>query len=104
MDFLQVFALAFLQGVTEFLPVSSSAHLILVPVVLGWEDQGQSFDVAVHLGTLFAVVGFYRRDVYRLVVAWFSSVTKKTKFRRFATRMVGYSCNDTSGVGGSCNF
>jgi len=77
MDFLQAFALAFLQGVTEFLPVSSSAHLILMPVVLGWEDQGQAFDVAVHLGTLFAVVGFYRRDVFRLVVAWVASVTKK---------------------------
>ncbi|HIG07926.1 MAG TPA: undecaprenyl-diphosphate phosphatase [Methylococcaceae bacterium] len=77
MDFIQAFALAFLQGLTEFLPVSSSAHLILMPVIFGWEDQGQAFDVAVHIGTLFAVVSFYRKDIVSLVGAWLASVTKK---------------------------
>lgn len=74
---MQAFALAFLQGLTEFLPVSSSAHLILMPVIFDWDDQGQAFDIAVHIGTLFAVVSFYRKDIVSLVDAWFVSVMKK---------------------------
>lgn len=51
MDWLQVVVLAVVQGLTEFLPISSSAHLILVPVLTTWEDQGLAFDVALHLGS-----------------------------------------------------
>ncbi|MGD9591823.1 MAG: undecaprenyl-diphosphate phosphatase, partial [Candidatus Berkiella sp.] len=57
---LEVITLAIVQGVTEFLPVSSSAHLILVPILTGWPDQGIAFDVAVHLGTLIAVCIYFR--------------------------------------------
>ncbi|MCW9055472.1 MAG: undecaprenyl-diphosphatase, partial [Gammaproteobacteria bacterium] len=60
MDFIQIIILAIVQGLTEFLPVSSSAHLILVPVLTGWQDQGLAFDVAVHVGTLSAVVLYFR--------------------------------------------
>jgi undecaprenyl-diphosphatase len=56
MDLIQIFALALLQGLTEFLPISSSAHLIILPIIAGWQDQGLAFDVAVHVGTLTAVV------------------------------------------------
>jgi len=56
MDIVQVVILALIQGITEFLPISSSAHLILPKELFGWEDQGLAFDVAVHLGTLFAVM------------------------------------------------
>lgn len=63
MDFIQIIALALLQGLTEFLPISSSAHLILVPVITGWRDQGLSFDIAVHVGTLLAVILYFRRDL-----------------------------------------
>ena len=62
MEPIQVFVLACIQGLTEFLPVSSSAHLILVPVLTGWPDQGLAFDVAVHVGTLTAVLVYFRRD------------------------------------------
>lgn len=62
-----ILVLALLQGLTEFLPISSSAHLILVPVVTGWSDQGLAFDVAVHVGTLSAVLLYFRHDVRRLV-------------------------------------
>ena len=62
-DVPQAFWLALLQGITEFLPISSSGHLILVPHLLGWPDQGLMFDVAVHLGALVAVVIYLRQDV-----------------------------------------
>jgi undecaprenyl-diphosphatase len=59
----QAFWLALIQGLTEFLPISSSGHLVLVPRLLGWPDQDLTFDVAVHIGTLFAVVIYFRRDI-----------------------------------------
>ena len=73
MDTLQTVLLALLQGLTEFLPISSSAHLILLPRLLGWGDQGLAFDVAVHVGTLLAVVLYFRHDVQRLFAAWLQS-------------------------------
>ncbi len=66
MDFLQALWLGILQGITEFLPISSSAHLILAPVLAGWSDQGVAFDLAVHVGTLLAVVLYFHRDVIAL--------------------------------------
>lgn len=77
MDFIQIVILALVQGLTEFLPVSSSAHLILVPVLTGWEDQGLAFDVAVHLGTLIAVIYYFRDEIRRMFNAWFLSVFKR---------------------------
>ena len=74
MDTLHTVWLALLQGLPEFLPVSSSAHLILVPRLLGWPDQGIAFDVAVHLGTLIAVVAYFRRDLASLVPAFLGSL------------------------------
>ena len=74
MDILQAVILALVQGLTEFLPISSSAHLILVPRLLGWEDQGLAFDVAVHVGTLVAVVTYFRHEVGRMFVAWLQSI------------------------------
>jgi len=62
--------LAIVQGLTEFLPVSSSAHLILVPKLFGWADQGLFFDVAVHIGTLIAVVSYFRQDIYNMCRNW----------------------------------
>lgn len=59
----QILVLALVQGLTEFLPISSSAHLILVPVITGWPDQGVAFDVAVHVGTLAAVVVAFRHEL-----------------------------------------
>jgi hypothetical protein len=67
MDWFQALVLALIQGLTEFLPISSSAHLILPSQILGWPDQGLAFDVAVHLGTLLAVMVYYRRDLVAMV-------------------------------------
>ena len=63
LSWIQVVVLALLQGITEFLPISSSAHLLLPNMLLGWRDQGLAFDVAVHFGTLLAVIWLFRREV-----------------------------------------
>lgn len=70
MELWQIIVLAVIQGVTEFLPISSSAHLILPSQVLGWADQGLAFDVAVHVGTLGAVIWYFRQTVVKLTGAW----------------------------------
>jgi len=70
MSYFEAVILAIVQGITEFLPVSSSAHLILVPELLGWADQGLAFDVAVHVGTLIAVLTFLRKELQAIIPAW----------------------------------
>lgn len=74
MSTIEIFILALVQGLTEFLPISSSAHLILPSAILGWEDQGIAFDVAVHVGTLLAVVIYFRQEVGKMAVSWFGTV------------------------------
>lgn len=63
MDFLQILILSLVQGLTEFLPISSSAHLILAPYVFGYTDQGLAFDIAVHIGSLGAVMLYFRTEI-----------------------------------------
>ncbi len=69
MDWLQVVILSLIQGVTEFLPISSSAHLILPAQLSAWPDQGLAFDVAVHFGTLIAVVAYFRTEIADMLLA-----------------------------------
>lgn len=78
MDLLQIILLALIQGLTEFLPVSSSAHLLLLPVISAWEDQGLAFDVALHVGSLTAVVVYFRSEIGRMFVAWIDSLRTRT--------------------------
>ncbi|MDF0533782.1 undecaprenyl-diphosphate phosphatase [Shewanella yunxiaonensis] len=77
MDTLQVVILALIQGLTEFLPISSSAHLILPSQLLGWPDQGLSFDVAVNTGSLLAVIIYFRVELYNMAKAWSLSIIKR---------------------------
>ena len=74
MTFFQIVVLAFIQGLTEFLPVSSSGHLILVPLLTGWKDQGLIFDVSVHVGTLGAVLFYFWRDVREMILGLFKGL------------------------------
>ncbi|MEO1318870.1 MAG: undecaprenyl-diphosphate phosphatase, partial [Pseudomonadota bacterium] len=67
MSVFDIVALALIQGITEFLPISSSAHLILWPLLTGRTDQGVTMDVAVHFGTLIAVCLYFRTDTLRLI-------------------------------------
>ena len=78
MELLHVIWLAIVQGLTEFLPISSSAHLILVPPLFGWPDQGLEFDVAVHLGSLTAVMLYFRDEVSAMFRAWLGSLASRS--------------------------
>lgn len=77
MTLFQAVVLGIVQGLTEFLPVSSSAHLALVPWIFGWRDPGLAFDVALHLGTLVAVLWFFRAEWVRLIASAWSIVTTR---------------------------
>lgn len=72
MTIYEIIILAIIQGLTEFLPISSSAHLILPEELLGWKSHGLAFDVAVHVGSLLAVMIYFRQDIVRLAIAWLS--------------------------------
>lgn len=69
MELLRALILGIVQGLTEFIPVSSSGHLILVPALFGWDDQGLAFDVGLHLGTLLALLAYFWRDWLRMFVS-----------------------------------
>lgn len=77
METFHIVILALIQGITEFLPISSSGHLILPSGLLGWPEQGLAFDVAVHVGTLAAVVGYFRQDIWNMIQAWCASTFKQ---------------------------
>jgi len=77
MSILQAIVLGLLQGFTEFLPVSSSGHLVLVPWLLRWEIPSVTYDAVVHLGTLFAVIAYFRRDIVSLLGAWWQSLRQR---------------------------
>src|SRR6266702_1041034 len=74
---IQAAILGIVQGLTEFLPISSSAHLIVVPQLLGWTDpfiNSNAFDVMLHMGTLLALLAYFWRDLIALLVAWIGSI------------------------------
>lgn len=77
LDWIQITFLALVQGFTEFLPISSSGHLILIPQLFGWQDQGLAFDVAVHIGTLAAVVLYFRKDIWLMTRDWSQSIVTR---------------------------
>lgn len=82
MDWVQTLALGIVQGLGEFLPISSSAHLILMPWLFGWEDPGLAFDVALHLGTLIAVVAYYHKIWWRLGMSVLPGQTDRSQDRK----------------------
>jgi undecaprenyl-diphosphatase len=86
----QTFWLAFVQGFTEFLPISSSAHLILMPRLFGWPDQGLAFDVAVHVGSLGAVLFYFRRDLVPMLRDWGLTLAGRpaTQYSRMAWAVI----------------
>ena len=67
MDFVQILILSIIQGITEFLPISSQSHLILTSKLLGMNDQGLSFDIALHAGSLMAIIIYYRKEITKIM-------------------------------------
>ena len=74
MDILQSIILGMVQGLGEFLPISSTAHLVLTPYFFNWTDPGLAFDVALHVGTLIAVIAFFWRDWIDIIKSAFNFV------------------------------
>jgi undecaprenyl-diphosphatase len=74
LELIHLIILGLIQGLTEFLPVSSSAHLILLPALVGWDDQGIVYDIAVHAGSLGAVVLYFRKDIQDLLRGWLATL------------------------------
>ena len=83
MDFFQAAILGIIQGLTEFLPVSSSGHLILAPRLFGWTDQGLAFDAVVHLGTLLAIIIYFRKRLWAIL----SGIFERGSNSRFSRRL-----------------
>jgi undecaprenyl-diphosphatase len=83
MDIFQAIILGLIQGLGEFLPISSSGHLVLVPWVFSWEDQGLSFDVALHFGTLIAVVGFFWKEWIAIFSSFFGFQNKIANEKKY---------------------
>ncbi len=88
METYQIIILALVQGLTEFLPVSSSAHLILVAELMGWGNEGLVLDVATHLGTLVAVVFYFRHDLRVLIQAWLRPSSSSATDRRLGALLL----------------
>ena len=77
MDLIQAIVLGLVQGLAEFIPISSSAHLIIIPWLLGWKDPGLAFDVALHMGTLIAVLVYFWQDWVRLIRGALNSIAQR---------------------------
>ncbi len=86
MSFFQSIILGIIQGASEFLPISSSGHLILVPEFLGWEDHSLVLDTTLHLGTLAAVVIYFWKDLYSIIKSFLSDIQKSIKFKDFSSK------------------
>lgn len=87
MGLFQAFILGILQGATEFLPISSSGHLVLLPAALGWTYPSLVFDTTVHLATLFAVVAVFWRDLVRIIFYWWRGLLSGQPFKMTESRL-----------------
>jgi undecaprenyl-diphosphatase len=88
MDWLEDVVLGLVQGLTEFLPVSSSGHLVVVPAVFGWDEPSLTFDLVLHLGTLLAVVVYYRHDLWEIGAGVFGHGDDPRRYRRLLLLLV----------------
>jgi len=99
MNLLEAMVLGLVQGVTEFLPISSTAHLRIVPALLGWGDPGAAFSAVIQLGTVAAVVLYFRKDVVRILVAWFRGLRERAPMGTLDSRLGWYVIVGTIPVG-----
>lgn len=89
MGWVEAVVLGVVQGLTEFLPISSSGHLRIVPLLFGWDDPGASFTAVTQLGTMAAVLAFFRRDIVRIAMAWSAGLVDVGR-RRHPDSLLGW--------------
>src|SRR5688572_17178750 len=77
MSILEAIVLGIVQGLTEFLPISSSGHILIVPAFFGWEDPGTAFTAVIQLGTMAAVLLYFRKDLWNIASTWVRSLRDK---------------------------
>src|ERR1700749_2752934 len=99
MNAIQAIVLGIVQGLTEFLPVSSSGHLRIVPALFGWDDPGAAFTAVIQLGTMLAVVLFFWRELFHVTVGWFRGLLEKEARSTLEYRMGWYIILATIPVG-----
>ncbi len=99
MNPLKAIVLGLVQGITEFLPISSTAHLRIVPALLGWDDPGAAFSAVIQLGTVAAVIIYFWRDVARFAVAWVRSLINRAPFESLDARLAWFVIVGTIPVG-----
>src|SRR5438876_12309941 len=98
-NLLHAIVLGIVQGLTEFLPISSTAHLRIVPAFLGWPDPGAAFTAVVQLGTMAAVLLYFRADLWRIVRAWVVSIRRPEHRGDVDARMGWYIVLGTIPIG-----
>jgi undecaprenyl-diphosphatase len=98
-DLLQSIILGLLQGLTEFLPISSSGHILIVPALLGWDDPGAAFTAVIQLGTEAAVLLYFRKDLWNIAVTWTSSLFRPELRADLNARMGWYLIAATIPIG-----
>ncbi len=99
MTLIEAVVLGLVQGFTEFLPISSTAHLRFLPAILGWGDPGAAVSAVIQLGTMVAVVAFFREDLLKLVSAFVKGVLSRRPFEEFESRLAWYIGIGTIPVG-----
>lgn len=99
MSIFQAIVLGVVQGVTEFLPISSTAHLRIVPALLGWGDPGAAFSAIIQLGTVAAVIIYFWRDLLKLAAAFFTGLAHRKPFETVDARLAWYVLIGTIPVG-----
>jgi undecaprenyl-diphosphatase len=99
MGLLEAIVLGLVQGVTEFLPISSTAHLRIVPALLGWGDPGAAFSAVIQLGTVAAVLIYFRRDLWSLTAAAFRSLAHRAPFETTESRLAWFVVLGTLPIG-----
>lgn len=99
MSTFEAIVLGIVQGLTEFLPVSSSGHLRIVPALFGWDDPGTAFTAVIQLGTMAAVVIYFWKDLWRITTAWFASLRDRSRRSDLDARMGWYLIIATIPIG-----
>lgn len=99
MDLFQSIIIGLIQGLTEFLPISSSGHILIVPAILGWPDPGAAFTAVIQLGTEAAVLIYFRKDLWNIAVTWLDSLRKPERRPELNARMGWYLIAATIPIG-----